>query len=94
MLVLLAAATLAAAPAPALPSPLIDRSVRTGRYDLVVRRPSACKAAGRLQAADPEAPAALFRPRDRIGGPDVHRLIDLPRAEICLLGGADRGADR
>ncbi len=88
MLALLAAATLAAtASGPAPSAALPEHSLFKPRYEITQRSPSACKAAGRMQTSGPAEPALLFRGQDRPAvGP--RRLIDLPRAEMCLLGGA------
>lgn len=86
MLALLAAATLAAQPAPpAKPFTVtvMDRQV-AGR---VLAKPL-CKGAARLQTS--HEPALLLRPQDRADA-RAKRLIDLPEAEACLVQEREHG---
>ena len=90
MLAMLVAMTMAATPAaapvaltPAAP-PRVARSVLAEPPRAFLRSSGACKAAGRLQTA--YEPALLYRDQDRDAG-RLRKLIELPEATACLLGG-------
>lgn len=93
MLALLAAATLAVAQ-PAEP-PTKVHVVREGVAMHVWRgrkEPApVCKDAAMIHASSPAEPALLLRPQDRL---EMKKLIELPMAKACLLGGAATKAER
>ena len=92
MLAMLVAMTMAATPAaaPVAHAPVagpsrITRFVLAEPPRVFLRNSGVCKAAGRLQTA--YEPALLYRDQDRDAG-RLRKLIELPEATACLLGGA------
>lgn len=95
MLALLAAMTVAAAPAepqavpPANPGRLVvaRRQLNPDEMTAQLR----CKDAARLLVG--YEPALLFREQDRADA-RVRRLIDLPQGAMCLVGGPEKTDER
>jgi hypothetical protein len=75
----------AAAPAP----PRVTRFILADQPRPFLRNSGVCKAAGRMQTA--YEPALLYREQDRDAG-RLRKLIELPEASACLLGGAGPSA--
>lgn len=93
MLAMLVAMTMAATPAaapvaraPVAAPPRVTRFILAERPRAFLQSSGVCKAAGRLQTA--YEPALLYRDQDRDAG-RLRKLIELPDATACLLGGAE-----
>lgn len=93
MLAMLVAVTMAATPAatpvagaPVAAPPRVARFVLAEQPRAFLQRSGVCKAAGRLQTA--YEPALLYRDQDRDAA-RLRKLIELPEATACLLGGAE-----
>ena len=93
MLAMLVAMSVATTPAaapvartPAAPPPRVTRFILADQQRPFLHSSGVCKAAGRLQTA--YEPALLYRDQDRDAG-RLRKLIELPEATACLLGGAE-----